>query len=137
NPKELNVIDFQQFQEKRKYSRRPLLFFIIAVFGLPYLMHKFIHAFSAGRSQQQQQQQQQNLLLPSDLVNSSSNIIPNNNNNNNNNPLANLEMCQALYDFKGESQVELTFHRGDIIAILSKVDVWGQPSQWWRGRLRN
>nr|CAG8660095.1 14980_t:CDS:2 [Entrophospora candida] len=97
DPSNLNVADYQQFQEQRKYSRRPLLFFVIAVFGLPYLMHKFIHAFSA----------------------------------------ANLEMCQATYDFRGESQVELTFQRGDIIAILSKVDMWGQPSQWWRGRLRN
>ncbi|CAH1764101.1 13491_t:CDS:2 [Entrophospora sp. SA101] len=99
DPSNLNVADYQQFQEQRKYSRRPLLFFVIAVFGLPYLMHKFIHAFSAGRP--------------------------------------NLEMCQATYDFRGESQVELTFQRGDIIAILSKVDMWGQPSQWWRGRLRN
>nr|CAG8530825.1 11282_t:CDS:2 [Entrophospora candida] len=51
---------------------------------------------------------------------------------------ANLEMCQALYDFRGETPIELTFQRGDIIAIMSKVDdTWGQPSQWWKGRLRN
>nr|CAG8484896.1 15130_t:CDS:2 [Entrophospora candida] len=89
----LSLTDFQQ---------RPLIFFIIAVFGLPYLMHKFIRAFSAATDR------------------------------------PNLEMCQALYDFRGETPIELTFQRGDIIAIMSKVDdTWGQPSQWWKGRLRN
>jgi peroxin-13 len=34
--------------------------------------------------------------------------------------------------------MELNLKKGDIIAILSKVDqATGQQSQWWRGRLRN
>ncbi|CAG8542476.1 1866_t:CDS:2 [Diversispora eburnea] len=88
NPEELNPIQFEQFQEGKKYSH---------------------HNIS-------------NIMIPGKI---DGNIIPS------------IEFCRALYDFKGESPVELTLKRGDIIAILKKTDPLGQPSQWWRGRLRN
>lgn len=128
NPDELSPVQFEQFQERKRYSRRPLVFFVLAVFGIPYLMHKLIQIVS-----QRQQQRQQMNGIPLD-ENNSHLMIPGQMDVNS---LQNIEFCRALYDFKGESPVELTLRRGDIIAILSKTDLFGQPSQWWRGRLRN
>ncbi|KAJ2346786.1 Peroxisomal membrane protein PAS20 [Coemansia sp. RSA 2671] len=44
-----------------------------------------------------------------------------------------MEFAQAQYDFTGETKAELSFKRGDVVAVSSKVDVWGKPSEWWRG----
>ncbi|KAJ2738395.1 Peroxisomal membrane protein PAS20, partial [Coemansia sp. Cherry 401B] len=44
-----------------------------------------------------------------------------------------MEFAQAQYDFDGESKAELSFKRGDLVAVSSKVDIWGKPSEWWRG----
>ncbi|RHZ51058.1 hypothetical protein Glove_485g24 [Diversispora epigaea] len=126
NPNELNPIQFEQFQERKKYSRRPLVLFILAVFGIPYLMHKLIQIIS-----RRQQQQIDGIPLDDNISNM---IIPEKIDGN---TLSHIEFCRALYDFKGESSVELTLKRGDIIAILKKTGPFGQPSQWWRGRLRN
>ncbi|CAG8506390.1 2581_t:CDS:2 [Acaulospora colombiana] len=123
NPNELNPVQFEQFQEGRKYSRRLLVLFVVAVLGIPYIMHKFIKIVS---------QRQQMSGVPPEGVSES--MVPWKKVSNS---PQNLEFCRALYDFKGESPVELTLRRGDIIAILSKTDLRGQQSQWWRGRLRN
>lgn len=132
NPNELTPGNFQQYQENTKYSRRPILFFILAVFGVPYLMHKFIQVIS----RRHQEQRQLDGSIPPESAG--------NNNEINTTPIVqtnsspqNFEFCRALYDFKGESSVELSFTKGEIIAVLSKTDLWGNPSQWWRGRLRN
>ncbi|CAG8494095.1 12121_t:CDS:2 [Dentiscutata heterogama] len=124
DPQELNPIQFEQFQERKKFSRRPLIFFVLAVFGVPYLMHKFIQVISRRRQEISGNPQQvgSQLIIPEQLTPGFA---------------QNLEFCRALYDFKGESSMELSLKRGDIIAILSKNDMFGQPSQWWRGRLRN
>ncbi|CAG8609489.1 4945_t:CDS:2, partial [Racocetra fulgida] len=122
NPQELNPVQFEHFQ-KRKFSRRPLIFFILAVFGVPYLMHKFIQVISQRQQLSRNPQQRgSQMTVPGQLVPGLA---------------QNLEFCKALYDFKGESSMELNLKRGDIIAILSKTDMFGQPSQWWRGRLRS
>ncbi|CAG8635373.1 17554_t:CDS:2 [Acaulospora morrowiae] len=120
NPNELTPVQFEQFQEK-KYSRRLLVLFVLAVFGIPYLMHRFIRIIS--------QRQQMSVLPPEG---NSESITPGQMVTS-----QNIEFCRALYDFIGESPVELNLRRGDIIAILSKTDIHGRPSQWWRGRLRN
>ncbi len=43
-----------------------------------------------------------------------------------------LEFCRALYDFQGQGPQELTFKKGDLVAVLQKVN-----NEWWRGRLQN
>ncbi|CAG8833526.1 37759_t:CDS:2 [Gigaspora margarita] len=126
DPQELNPVQFEQFQE-RKFSRRPLIFFILAVFGVPYLMHKFIQVISRRRQEISANPQQGGSQL----------IIPEQPTPGFAQNAQNLEFCRALYDFRGESSMELSLKRGDFIAILSKNDMFGQPSQWWRGRLRN
>jgi peroxin-13 len=134
NPHELNAADFQRFQEATptKLSRKPFIIFLFAVVGLPYLMHKLIKHITA------RQQQQQQMFLPDGS--------PMEQPMNGNIPMQqqeqvdpqNLEFARAIYEFNAESPMELNLKKGDIIAILSKVDqATGQQSQWWRGRLRN
>ncbi|KAH8551214.1 peroxin 13 [Umbelopsis sp. PMI_123] len=132
NPKDLNANDFQRFQEAspQKLSRKPFFIFLFAVVGLPYLMHKLIKHIT-------ERQQQQQMFLPDGTpmqqpingmnMQQQEQVDP-----------QNLEFARASYDFAAESPMELTLKKGDIIAILSKVDpATGVQSQWWRGRLRN
>ncbi|CAI2174224.1 1642_t:CDS:2 [Funneliformis geosporum] len=133
NPGELTPGNFQQYQEVSKLSRRPILFFVLAVFGVPYLMHRFIQVISRRR----QEQQLLDGSIPPEGAGNNSEIITTPVSQTNSSQPQNFEFCRAIYDFKGEPNVELSFIKGDIIAILSKTDLWGNPSQWWRGRLRN
>lgn len=96
-------------------SFKPLLIFLAAVFGFPYLLGKLIKAIASV--------QDQNRLLAGgeEAINPES-----------------LEFCRALYDFVPENpQVELELHKGDLVAVLSKQDPMGNPSQWWRVRTRD
>lgn len=101
-------------------SFRPLVIFLAAVFGFPYLLSKLIRAMAA--------RQENRLLMDSNGVNSSvSSIDP-----------SQLEFCRALYDFVPENpQLELELRKGDLVAILSRNDPLGNPSQWWRVRTRD
>lgn len=121
-------------------SRKPFLVFVLAAFGLPFLMSKLIRS----------------------LASQSSNNPYNNNNNNNNatispdntilptqQPLdpSKLEFCRALYDYNpGPSPSsgrvsaithDLAMKKGDLVAVLSKMDPTGRPSDWWRCRSRD
>ena len=119
-----------------KPSKKPFLVFLLAVFGLPYLMGKLIRALA--RSHEAQQQQQQQLLDP------------------NGNPLppdqqpkqpidpSKLDFCRLLYDYTpataaGPSQpgIDLEVKKGDLVAVLSKTDPMGNASDWWRCRARD
>jgi peroxin-13 len=123
---ELNLMEFQKFDSKPKISRKPILIFVFMVIGLPYLMHKLIQLITKQQEQQQQQQQQQMPGVDPALLQQGK-IDP-----------SKLEFARATYDFNGESQMELSLKKGDIVAILSKVDpATNQVSQWWRGRLRD
>ncbi|KAK0734359.1 Peroxin 13, N-terminal region-domain-containing protein [Lasiosphaeria miniovina] len=116
-----------------KPSRKPLFFFLLAAFGLPYVMSKVIRSLAANaeeeerRRQEQlvsvQQNQQQALVDPSQL-----------------------EFCRVLYDFSPTAQggqavvvqgVDLEVHKGDLVAVLSKSDPLGNPSEWWKCRARD
>ncbi|CAG8486841.1 8899_t:CDS:2 [Paraglomus occultum] len=124
NANELNSANFQQFQQQRQYSRRPLVLFVLAVFGIPYLMHRLIQIVS-DRQRQTGSSQLPDVtapLMPGDQTRVSA---------------QNLEFCRAMYDFKGEAPGELSFKRGDLVAILNKFDAGGLPSPWWLGRLRS
>ncbi|KAG1143373.1 hypothetical protein G6F37_006887 [Rhizopus arrhizus] len=110
----LSVSAFERFEEKQKMSRKPLIVFLLMVVGFPYLMHKLIQLVSKNQQQQQRQQQ----LTPLDP--------------------SKLEFARAMYDFTAESQTELTLKKGDIVAIITKLDpVTNTTGQWWRGRLRD
>ena len=57
-----------------------------------------------------------------------------------------LEFCRVLWDFSSAAAgagdgvmrgVDLEVRKGDIVAVLSKGDPFGQPSQWWKCRARD
>lgn len=54
-----------------------------------------------------------------------------------------LEFCKVLYDFSPEANaqsvqgVDLAVKRGDLVAVLSKSDALGNPSDWWKCRSRD
>ncbi|EHK96903.1 putative Peroxisomal membrane protein PAS20 [Glarea lozoyensis 74030] len=107
-------------------SKKPFLFFIAAAFGLPYLMGKLIKALAASQEEEARRLGQ---LGPDGL------------------PIAQLDpskldFCRVLYDFTPESGaavqgVDLEVKKGDLVAVLSKSDPMGNPSEWWRCRARD
>jgi peroxin-13 len=102
-------------------SRKPLLFFIAAAFGLPYLMSKVIRSLAASHEEEERRLQQQQALQQQP-------IDP-----------TKLEFCRLLYDFQPQPNtgVELETRKGDLVAVLSKNDPAGQPSDWWHCRARD
>ena len=51
---------------------------------------------------------------------------------------AKISFCRALYDFQGQDPSELSFKRGDILAILSKsVSGTGGVDSWWHARTQS
>lgn len=103
-----------------KPSRKPLFFFALAAFGLPFLMSKVIRSLAASHEEEEKRRMalaQQQQLDPSKL-----------------------EFCRVLYDFtpdQGVQGVDLAVKKGDLVAVLSKADPIGNPSEWWRCRSRD
>jgi len=103
-------------------SRKPLLFFVLAAFGLPYLMGKLIKTLAASHEEEERRRvalQQPQTLDPSQL-----------------------EFCRVLFDFTpGEGAtvqgVDLTVKKGEFVAVLCKSDPLGNPSEWWLCRSRD
>ncbi|KKK26369.1 hypothetical protein ARAM_007113 [Aspergillus rambellii] len=104
-------------------SRKPFFMFLIALFGLPYLMGKLIKALARSQEEQRQKMMvgangEQGALDPSKL-----------------------DFCRVLYDYSPESQesngIDLAVKKGDIVAVLSKSDPMGNASEWWRCRARD
>lgn len=119
-PSQLTPANFAKFQASggasgaSRPSFKPLLMFLAAVVGLPYLLGKLI------RSMASQQQAEMGM-------NGEGPIDP-----------SKLDFCRALYDFVPENpQVELELKKGDLVAVLSATDPSGNPSQWWRVRTRD
>ncbi|KAM4058506.1 variant SH3 domain-containing protein [Hirsutella rhossiliensis] len=105
-----------------KASRKPLLFFLAAAFGLPYLMSKMIRSLAASHEEEERRLQQQ-ALQAQQAVDPSK-----------------LEFCRLLYDFlppANGSGLELQVRKGDLVAVLSKNDPAGNPSEWWQCRSRD
>ena len=53
-----------------------------------------------------------------------------------------LDFCRVLYDFSPDagsavSGIDLAVKKGDLVAVLSKSDPMGNPSEWWRCRARD
>ncbi|KAI9597232.1 Peroxin 13, N-terminal region-domain-containing protein [Syncephalis fuscata] len=126
DPLAINVNEFESHSQQRSVSRRPILFFLAAIIGIPWLINRLIRAADRRR-------QDQGGNGGDDASNNSNNQLTNGSGFNPNE----LEFARALYDFQGDHAAELNLQRGDLIAILSRHDAQGQPSQWWRGRLRD
>ncbi|KAJ5708471.1 peroxisomal docking factor component Pex13-Penicillium chrysogenum [Penicillium malachiteum] len=110
-----------------KPSKKPFFMFLVAVFGLPYLMGKLIKALA--RSQEEEAKRRQQLVGPNGDPQSAS-LDP-----------TKLDFCRLLYDYSPETQesngIDLAVKKGDIVAVLSKSDPMGNASEWWRCRARD
>ncbi|KAJ5762981.1 hypothetical protein N7533_001662 [Penicillium manginii] len=109
-----------------KPSKKPFFMFLVAVFGLPYLMGKLIKALA--RSQEEEARRRQQLAGPND--GSAASLDP-----------TKLDFCRVIYDYSPETQesngIDLAVKKGDIVAVLSKSDPMGNASEWWRCRARD
>ncbi|CAG8980029.1 hypothetical protein HYALB_00009237 [Hymenoscyphus albidus] len=112
-------------------SKKPFLFFIAAAFGLPYLMGKLIKSLAAS-----QEEEQRRLMAAGGQIGPDGQMIEA--------PLdpSQYEFCRVLYDFTPESAatvqgIDLEVKKGDIVAVLSKSDPMGNPSEWWKCRSRD
>lgn len=108
-------------------SKKPFIFFIVAVFGLPYLMGKLIRALARS-----QEEEQRRLMEANPQAQGEQTLDP-----------SKLEFCRVLYDFTPDTNtnvvqgVDLAVKKGDLVAVLSKTDPLGNPSEWWRCRSRD
>ena len=111
-------------------SRKPFIFFIVAVFGLPYLMTKLIRALAASQEAEQQKQ----LANAPYGAEGGQPLDP-----------SKLDFCKVLYDYQPQLQpgqqpqegIDLAVNKGDLVAVLSKTDPAGNTSEWWRCRARD
>jgi peroxin-13 len=108
-------------------SKKPFVAFMVLVFGLPYLMGKLIKALAKNQEDEERKRVAAGLgpdgqPLPQALDPSK------------------LDFCRVKYDFVPEAGVEgvdLAVKAGDLVAVLSKSDPMGNPSEWWRCRARD
>ena len=107
-----------QKSKSNRLSLKPLIVFLVTLIGLPVLMSKFVRYI-----EQQQIQQQVNSQ-------SNANITTSNTNSSTIDPRS-LEFARATYDYIPEREdeqpngwKELKVTRGDLVAILNKIDGW-------------
>ncbi|KAF2186997.1 hypothetical protein K469DRAFT_570691 [Zopfia rhizophila CBS 207.26] len=111
-----------------KPSKKPFIMFMVAVFGLPYLMGKLIKALARSQEEEERRRTEANPQAFGD----GQPLDPNK-----------LEFCRLLYDFTPDANmnavqgVDLAVKKGDMVAVLSKTDPLGNPSEWWRCRARD
>ncbi|KAK8122338.1 peroxisomal membrane protein PAS20 [Apiospora sp. TS-2023a] len=102
-----------------KPNRKPLVFFLLAAFGLPYVMSRVIRSFA---NHQEEERKRLEAANASDAT-------------------SQLEFCRVLYDFApqtGAQGTDLAVKKGDFVAVLSKNDPQtGAPSEWWKCRSRD
>ncbi len=114
-------------------SKKPFIMFLLAVFGLPYLMGKLIRALA--RSQEEEAKRQM-IIGPDGQPHPPGQQPPQQLDP------SKLDFCRVLYDFSPEagsavSGIDLAVSKGDLVAVLSKSDPMGNPSEWWRCRARD
>lgn len=130
---ELTASNFAAFEGKGgrsgapKPSKKPFFFFIVAVFGLPYLMGKLIRSL-ASRQEQEERRRIEAGGGADVFAGGAASMDP-----------SKLEFCRATFDFTPEVQggIELEVKKGELVAVLSKCDPMGNPSQWWKCRARD
>jgi len=131
-----------------KPSKKPFIVFLLAVFGLPYLMGKLIKALARSQAEKDKalaQQQGTGAMMPYDPNNNDAllerNIDP-----------SKLDFCRLLYDFPPldalhngtfDANMDLSVKKGDLVAVLDKSDPAMGPqnveveADWWRCRSRD
>lgn len=116
-----------------RISKKPFVVFLLAAFGLPYLMGKLIKALATS----QEAAERERLAAASVQFGPDGQPIPVQ-------PMdpTKLDFCRVLWDFTPEPTaavqgVDLEVKKGDLVAVLSKSDPLGQPSDWWRCRARD
>ncbi|KAG6333172.1 hypothetical protein ID866_5918 [Astraeus odoratus] len=111
-----------------KPSKKPLIIFLLAIFGVPYAMSRLVKILNE-RAQQQQQQQQAQIGATLGPIDPST-----------------LPFARALYPFSASSPSELALKENEIVAVTSKLDprtgMEVDPrldieTDWWRGRTRD
>jgi len=135
---------------KAKPSKKPFIVFLLAVFGMPYLMGKLIRAVSKSQEEQlaQQQAQLQQQQLQNGMIDPTTGQID----------PSRLPFCRVLFPFPPPdalkagtyvpSEADLVVQKGDLVAVLdtSDPDSQGQAqgpgqqnkeSDWWRCRTRD
>lgn len=134
----LNAKEFSKFESKQKkleenvrrqqsnkpgrISFKPLLLFLAASIGLPYLLSKAIQKLN-----EQNQANQQRRLQDQQGHAGRGPIDPDS-----------LEFAKALYDFNPENpNIEIELKRNELVAILAKTDPLGNSSSWWEVRSRS
>ncbi|KAI0691862.1 Peroxin 13, N-terminal region-domain-containing protein [Cytidiella melzeri] len=114
-----------------KASKKPLIIFLLAIFGVPYAMHKLVKLLN----ERQRLQQEAGMLgaLPG------AGGLP---------PLdpSQLTFARALYPFEASSPAELSLKENEIVAVMGKLDpatgaevdprIEVEGSEWWKGRTR-
>lgn len=101
-----------------KPSKKPLIIFLLAVFGLPYAMHRLIKHLSERLPQQ----------APGALPGQAPPMID----------PSKLSFARATFAFQTTDPVELALAKGEIVAVLSTQDpTTGAEGEWWQGRTRD
>lgn len=104
-------------------SKKPLIFFLLAIFGVPYAMHRLIKILSERVPPPNTLQTLQG--APFDP--------------------SSLSFARAKYAFNAASPVELSLKENEIVAIMAKLDPatgmevdprMDVDTDWWKGRTR-
>lgn len=110
-------------------SKKPLIIFLLAVFGLPYAMMRIARALRERQQALAPNPSGAALPAPQRVLDPST-----------------LRFARALYAFEPTSPSELGLKENEIVAIMGKLDpttgVEVDPnapleSEWWRGRTRD
>jgi peroxin-13 len=110
-----------------KASKKPLVIFLLAIFGIPYAMHKLVHILN---ERAKAQAAANGGSLPGQMA-----------------PLdpATLTFARALYPFTPSNPSELALKENEIVAITGKLDPrtgaevdprLEVDGEWWKGRTR-
>lgn len=146
----LNVAEFAKFEKTQKkleenlkrqqaaaaggrspsrISFKPLLLFLAASIGFPYLLSKAIQKIAEQQRRKQELMAGRGMggVAPGGLQpNTGGSLDP-----------ANLQFAKSLYEFNPENpNLEIELKPNELVAILSKLDPMGNESKWWKVRSR-
>lgn len=119
----------------KRPSSKPLVVFLAAAVGLPYLMTKLVRLLTRLQEEQQRQQQQQHGRLPGPHSSGGSGgamvVAP-----------ASLTFARTIHPFETSEPHELALKRDEIVAVLQRYEggeggAGGREMGWWRGRTRD
>ncbi len=110
-------------------SKKPLVFFFLAIIGIPYAMHKLVRLIAERAARQTQQQ---GVVMPNGQV------LP---------PLdpSQLSFARTVYPFQASTPSELALQENEIVAVMGKLDPstgmevdprMEVETEWWKGRTR-